>query len=184
MKTSDGQVNSIVINQAANSLYALIADGAEKRFTKNLGRHTWKKLIGNQASLQRNCNREGFNLKSPNYHSEARIGIISNQENDCASPDSRIGFGTGGYPNGHNTCGNVASAIHHPDNGGKDIRAMGYILVQWVSNNLVPVQLNKRIAQNNHFYLLSQVSIFHGRRAASSIRPSYQPHHCSSAWSR
>ena len=139
MKTSDGQVNSIVINQAANSLYALIADGAEKRFTKNLGRHTWKKLIGNQASLQRNCNREGFNLKSPNYHSEARIGIISNQENDCASPDSRIGFGTGGYPNGHNTCGNVASAIHHPDNGGKDIRAMGYILVQWVSNNLVPV---------------------------------------------
>ena len=27
----------------------------------------------------------------------------------------------------------------HPDNGGKDIRGMGYILVQWVSNKLVPV---------------------------------------------
>ena len=27
----------------------------------------------------------------------------------------------------------------HPDNGGKDIRGMGYILVQWVSKNLVPV---------------------------------------------
>ena len=27
----------------------------------------------------------------------------------------------------------------HPDNGRRDIRAMGYIFVQWVSNNLVPV---------------------------------------------
>ena len=27
----------------------------------------------------------------------------------------------------------------HADNGGRDIRGMGYILVQWVSNNLVPV---------------------------------------------
>ena len=27
----------------------------------------------------------------------------------------------------------------HPDNGRRDIRAMGYILVRWVSNNLVPV---------------------------------------------
>ena len=130
MKTNDRQVNSIVINQAANSLYALIADGAEKRLTKNLGRQAWKDLIGQRASLQRHCNREGFNLKSPNYHSEARIGIISNQENHCASPDSRIGFGTGGYPNGRITCGNVASAIYQPDNGGKVISAMGYILVQ------------------------------------------------------
>ena len=139
MKTRDGQVNSIVINQNACSLYALIADGTEKCLTNNLGPKAWKKLIGKEASLQKRCNREGFNLKSPNYHSEARIGIISNQEDDCATPDSRIGFGIGGYPNGHNTCGNVASALYDPDNGGKDITAMGYILVQWVSNNLVPV---------------------------------------------
>ena len=133
------QVNSIVVNKTASSLYALIADGTEKRLTKKLGRHTWKKPIGQGASLQTHCNREGFNLKSADHHSEARIGIISNDESDCASPDSRIGFGTGGYPNGRNTCGNVASVTWHPDNGGRDIRAMGYILVQWVSNNLVPV---------------------------------------------
>ena len=133
------QVKSIVIIKTASSLYALIADGTRKNFTNNLGRQAWKDLIGQGASLQERCNREGFNLKSPDYHSEARIGIISNQENDCATPDSRIGFGIGGYPNGHNTCGNVASAVYHADNGGKDIRAMGYILVQWVSNNLVPV---------------------------------------------
>ena len=132
MKTSDGQVNSIVINKTASSLYALIADGTEKLLTKKLGPPAWKTLIGEDASLQKHCNKEGFNLKSPNYnyHSEARIGIISNQEDDCATPDSRIGFGIGGYPNGNNTCGNVASALYRPDNGGRDIKAMGYILVQ------------------------------------------------------
>ena len=91
-----------------------------------LGRHTWKKLIGQQASLQRNCNREGFNCKS---FSKARIGIISNQENNCDSCDSRIGFGAGGYPIGDdNTCGNWAR--YGGDNGDRDIKAMGYILVQ------------------------------------------------------
>ena len=59
----------------------------------------------------------------------ARIGIISNQENDCNTPDSKIGFGTGGYPNyDDNTCGNWAR--HGGDNGDRDIKAMGYILVQ------------------------------------------------------
>ena len=47
---------------------------------------------------------------------------------DCHSPDSRIGFGTGGNPDNSNTCGNVAT--HSSDNGGKRIKAMGYILVQ------------------------------------------------------
>ncbi|XP_073249248.1 uncharacterized skeletal organic matrix protein 5-like isoform X2 [Porites lutea] len=126
----DSQVKSIVIYKTASSLYALIADGTQKNFTQNLGRQAWKDLIGQNASLQTHCNREGFNLKSPHYHSEARIGIVSNQEDDCVTPDSRIGFGIGGYPNGHNTCGNVASAGYHPDNGVKDIKAMGYILVQ------------------------------------------------------
>ena len=126
MKIGD-QVNSIVINKHANSLHSLIADGNYRWTT--LGRHTWKKLIGQQASLQRNCNREGFNsgwwLRS---HSKARIGIISNEQNECNSPDSRIGFGTGGFPYPDNTCGNVA--FHQPDNGNRNIKAMGYILVQ------------------------------------------------------
>ena len=40
----------------------------------------------------------------------------------------RIGFGTAGYPDDSNTCGNEAT--HAPDNGDKHIKAMGYILVQ------------------------------------------------------
>ena len=127
------QVKSIVIYRNANSLYSLIADG--KYRPTSLGRNTWKRLIGEQASLQRNCNREGFN--SVTSSSRARIGIIGNNENDCKTCDSRIGFGTAGQLDDSNTCGNVA--MYGGDNGDKHIKAMGYILVKWVSKNLVPV---------------------------------------------
>ena len=121
------QINFILINQHANSLHSLIADG--KYRATSLGRNTWKTLIGSQASLQRNCNKEGFNaIGDSNSNSKARIGILGNQENDCVTCDSRIGLGTGGYPDDYNTCGNAAGV--KPDNGDKSIRAMGYILVQ------------------------------------------------------
>ena len=129
MKISDNQPKFIVINKQANSLYSLIADG--KYRSTSLGRETWKSLIGSEASLQHNCNREGFNAKSDRkQNSKARIGILFNNENECKSCDSRIGFGTGGYPDDSNTCGNEALAEYKADNGDKHIKAMGYILVQ------------------------------------------------------
>ena len=86
------QVNFTVINKQANSLYSVIADGQYR--ATSLGRNAWKTLIGSQASLQLNCNKEGFNAVGTNGDfSKARIGIISNQQNDCDSCDSRIGFG-------------------------------------------------------------------------------------------
>ncbi|XP_078351861.1 putative skeletal organic matrix protein 5 [Oculina patagonica] len=123
------QINFIVINKQANSLYSLIADGQYR--ATSLGRNTWKKLIGSQASLQTNCNKEGFNaISGDSGDSKARIGFLGNQQNNCGDSESRIGFGTGGYPDDSNTCGNAASSGHSPDNGGKNIKAMGYILVQ------------------------------------------------------
>ena len=121
------QINFIVINKQANSLYSLIADGQYR--ATSLGGNTWKTLIGSQASLQLNCKKEGFNAAA-NFsgNSKVRIGIISNDQNDCGSCDSRIGFGTGGYPDDSNTCGN--EALWSPDNGDKHIKAVGYILVQ------------------------------------------------------
>ena len=114
------QKKFIVINKQANSLFSLIADG--KYRATSLGRNAWKKLIGSQASLQTNCNMEGFNAAGSNKgSSKARVGFLGNNENDCKTPDTRIGFGMGGYSNDHNTCGNVQK---------KGIRAMGYILVQ------------------------------------------------------
>ena len=126
MKTSQ-QNKFMVVNRHANSLYALIADG--KYRATSLGRNMWKTLIGVQASLQQNCNKEGFNIACTNSNNaKARIGILSNNEYDCSNCDSRIGFGTGGYPDDSNTCGNEAK--WSPDNGEKHIKAMGYILVQ------------------------------------------------------
>jgi len=111
------QINFIIVNKQADSLYSLIADGQYR--ATSLGRDTWKKLIGSQASLQPNCNKEGFNADCfYNCGSKARIGLLGNNENDCDSVDSRIGFGTGGAPADDNSCGN------------QDIKAMGYILVQ------------------------------------------------------
>ncbi|KAL9953754.1 hypothetical protein ACROYT_G041217 [Oculina patagonica] len=123
------QINFIVVNKQANSLYSLIADGQYR--ATSLGRNTWKTLIGSQASLQTNCNKEGFNaLSGGKGSSKARIGFLGNQQNDCSSSESRIGFGTRGHPNDSNTCGNAANSGGSPDNGGKNIKAMGYILVQ------------------------------------------------------
>ncbi|XP_078360835.1 putative skeletal organic matrix protein 5 isoform X1 [Oculina patagonica] len=123
----NGQRNFIVIEESANSLYSLIADG-EHRDTF-LGRDKWKTLIGAEASLQTNCNQEGFNsIGGCKQCAKARIDILGNQENDCNSCDSRIGFGTGGSTDDSNTCGNEAAI--GPDNGDKHIKAMGYILVQ------------------------------------------------------
>ena len=126
MKIS-GQPRFIVINKQANSLYSLIADGTYR--ATSLGRDEWKKLIGAKGSLQLNCNKEGFNaVATVSGYSKARVGYIANDGNNCVYCDSRIGFGTGGYPNNSITCGNVAD--NFPDNGTRNIKAMGYILVQ------------------------------------------------------
>ena len=124
-------IKFVVINQQANSFHSLIADGVYR--ATSLGRDTWKSLIGSQGSLQRHCNKEGFNVEGNIYYSKARIGIIGNEQGNCDSADSRIGFGTGGYPETRNTCGNEAK--HGGDKGNKQIRAMGYILVQWKALN-------------------------------------------------
>jgi len=120
------QIKFIVINKHANSLYSLIADGQYR--ATSLGRNTWKTLIGSQASLQRNCNKEGFNAVGSNPSlAKARIGILGNEQNDCHSCDSRIGFGTGGYPDDSNTCGNEAK--YSADNGDM---LLSVVLTAWI----------------------------------------------------
>ena len=120
------QFRSVVINHQAISLYSLIAD--DEYQATALGRDTWKKLIGSQASLQTNCNKEGFNVLCDGSNSKARIGIVAKNQDGCGYCRSRIGFGTGGSPDYYNTCGNEASL--QSDNGRQRIKAMGYILVQ------------------------------------------------------
>ena len=101
------QTKFVVLFKQASSLHSLISDGLYR--PTSLGRNKWKSLIGS-ASLQPNCNQEGFNTKwslSNPAHAlrAARIGILGNKQNDCISCDSRIGFGTGGDPDEHQSNG-------------------------------------------------------------------------------
>ena len=82
--------NWILVNYPATSLYSLIADG--NYLQTNAGRAEWMSLI-NDVFLQENCNREGFNVMFGHHNLKLRIGIVSNNENDCDSCDSVIGFG-------------------------------------------------------------------------------------------
>ena len=70
------QLRFIVVNRLADSLHSIIADGQYR--STSLGRDEWKKLIGSNASLQHNCNKEGFNAFSGRTdRSKVRIGIVS-----------------------------------------------------------------------------------------------------------
>ena len=130
------QTKFMSINIQASSLHSLIADGIYR--PTSLGRIYWKTMIGSQASLQTNCNREGFNAAcerpDTTTNVRARIGILGNGQNDCVTCDSRIGFGMQGIPDDKNTCGNAARV---GDNGQKYIKTFGYILVQWNRNNVI-----------------------------------------------
>ena len=122
------QLRFIVVNRLADSLHSIIADGQYRN--TSLGRDEWKKLIGGNAFLQHNCNKEGFNAFSgKSDRSKVRIGIVSNDQNNCYSCNSLIGFGAGSHPGGTQSCGNKARQ-GSSDNGPKSIKAMGYILVQ------------------------------------------------------
>ena len=112
--------NWILISHRSSSFYDTIADG--KYRPTNLGRQTWKSLISG-SSLQPNCNREGFNVRTWQL---LRIGISSNNENDCNTNDSSLGIGkTSTYQpyTRQRSCGNFLA-------GHKDIAAWSYIFVQ------------------------------------------------------
>ena len=127
-----GKLRAFSFSRPASSLYDLIADG-KYRLT-HAGRSKWKQLI-HGSSLQPQCNREGFNVYTSSKHVRVRLGILANQENNCGSPDSFIGLGGEGVFRycgtriaSLNTAGNIAMC--KSDNGDKNAKAMGYILVR------------------------------------------------------
>ena len=117
------QINFTVINKQATSLFSLIADGQYRETW--LGPETWETLIGLQAFLQPNCNKEGFNAGCT--HTYSRIGIFGNNEHDCSTCDSNIGFGSSWRGEAHFTI--AGGNIYFPRKW-HSIKAIGYILVQ------------------------------------------------------
>ncbi|HEY0138551.1 MAG TPA: fibrinogen-like YCDxxxxGGGW domain-containing protein, partial [Nannocystis sp.] len=119
----------VKLGLAKTSLFALLSPNLY--VATAIGRNAWKSLVTG-SSLQPNCNKEGIN-SFPNgdpTFTRARVGIASNQENDCASPDSFIGIGTQGIP-----CGGVAMSAGNMsrctgDNGDVDKPAFGAVFVR------------------------------------------------------
>ena len=123
----------IVIGHQANSLFSQIADGNFRE--TSAGRDQWKSLIDG-SSLQPNCNREGFNFKrklGSGFYLKTRIGFAANNQNNCKSPDSCIGFGTsavGCHLTLSTTCGNLVMCGQNHNLDNKDTAAFGFILIQ------------------------------------------------------
>ena len=121
----------IEVSHPASSLYDAISDGTFK--STKAGKDKWKSLI-DESALQENCDEEGLNLKKKHNWSskyiKIRIGLAANNENNCKSPDSCIGFGisVGGYRDGKSTsCGNLCLFCWSQN---KNIPAFGFILIK------------------------------------------------------
>lgn len=117
----------LVLPVAASRLRDLFA--APTATPTAVGRDAWKSLLGTSASLQPNCNLEGINISASAQR--MRVGILANNELDCASPDSRLGIG--GVPLAQcagdtETTGNTA--CFGGDNGDVSIAAFGWIEVR------------------------------------------------------
>ena len=128
----NGVTKWIVINHQASSLLNVIANGVFER--RYVGKIKWLSLMDG-SDLQPYCNREGFNInipgQSPNAHLKVRIGMIANNEYNCDSCDSCIGFGTlvrgcDGETR-KTTCGNIVIC---DELNNKNTAAFGYIFVQ------------------------------------------------------
>ena len=108
----NGATKWVKMNYQASSLYSVIADGVFR--PTSFGRAAWLSLIDGSGLLE-NCNKEGFNV---DLSLKMRLGIAGNNENDCNTCDSFIGFGTRYWNNILRGCGT------------QNKNAFGYILVQ------------------------------------------------------
>jgi hypothetical protein len=111
----------IVAPVSAPSLQALFSG---PYVATSLGRAAWRSLVAS-PSTQKNCNVEGFNATSGNLR-PVRIGIVFNNEDECASIDSYIGVGSA-FPD--NTAGNAATSSGN-DNGMLNTKVVAYLMIR------------------------------------------------------
>ena len=128
--TRNDVTNWILVNYTATSLYSVIAD---RNYSEtNAGRAEWMSLI-NGAKLQSNGNNEGFNLQCSwlwrGYTGrKSRIGIASNDQHDCDTCDSVIGFGINIASDQFNWKWSSGNLQKNPEK--QTLKTFGYIFVQ------------------------------------------------------
>ena len=127
----NGITKWIEVDYAASTLLDVISDGTFKPTTA--GKNTWKSLIDN-SSMQESCNKEGFNFnkgKLGQEYMKVRIGLVANNEEDCDTADSCIGFGTSvrrlNMGEKITSCGNLCFCWPSPDT---NVAAFGFILIK------------------------------------------------------
>jgi hypothetical protein len=120
------EVKGLTLPIAANSLVELWKGPYVQT---SAGKDAWKTLMPG-PSTQPNCNREGANADCAGRR--VRLGLLTNQENDCNSCDSYLGLGHTGQGGcdgqGQSWCGMMASCS--ADNGAKNVPALGYLFVR------------------------------------------------------
>ncbi|XP_015756851.1 PREDICTED: uncharacterized protein LOC107336295 [Acropora digitifera] len=110
-------IRFVVIPKKADSLHSLIGDGNYS--ATFLSRNKWIGLMSGFQNLQGNCRKEGFNPSCTSSPRRVRIGILGNNEEDCGTCDSLLGFGL----DVARSCGDYNLLSHGTS-------TMGYILVK------------------------------------------------------
>jgi hypothetical protein len=132
MKVEGGtetDIKWIAIDHEASSLFDVIAN--DNFAATNITKSKWNSLI-NGSTIQQNCNIQGFNVRGGEsfWKMYVRIGLVANDENDCKTCNSCIGFGAsitscGGLVK-KKACGSIHACRYNRNN----IATFGYILVQ------------------------------------------------------
>jgi len=128
MQVGDEEPRWLVVAHEAPSLRERLAGG--RHTSTAVGRDGWRTLLA-ESSLQPHCNQEGFNAGLPGHFARVRIGVVGNNERNCGSPDSRLGFGGAGTAcsqDARNSCGNEAGC--GGDRGNIHRRAFGWVYVR------------------------------------------------------
>ena len=126
---AENDIKWIVIEHQASSLFNVIANGT---FTAtNITKSKWKSLIKG-SSLQEKCNKQGFNIYGGRDDRKmyVRIGIVANDDNDCETCNSCIGFGTSITGCNGKVRRRSSGNIYDCDDLLRIDAAFGYILVQ------------------------------------------------------
>ena len=126
---------SSLLNEIVNKTWKEMKGG--KNGNPNVTAYKWKTLV-NGSCLQKNSNKEGFNFFTSfetahgHHYMKVRIGFVANNQNDCKTPNSCIGFGISVRGCGRSVstaCGNVAVCGSSADVRNTNIPVFGFILV-------------------------------------------------------
>jgi len=131
MMTGATATNVLVIPVSdGTSLLHLISTSAQNTVNTTLGRTAWVDLTNPTATPQFNCNMEGINQGVGG--TDVRIGLVTNQENDCLTPDSATGFGISGNSAVGSPGPSAGSAAGGPyeEPGASDVLNFGYVFVR------------------------------------------------------